>query len=295
MKKLKFPDFKEFTTENGIEAVVVEHKEQPVVTIYCVIKTGTANDPDGKESLNAYVSNQLNKGTTTRSALELAEWIESVGGRVSSGGGEDNTYISVTILSEFIDVAYEYLADIMLNPTFPEDEMEILRKQAKTGLEFELSDPNAMAQRHLRDLVYGDHPYSKQETVESIESVTREDVIEFHKRNYVANNALFGVVGDVKWKDVRKALNKHFGSWATGTPDKVEYTGAPEAGETQVYLYHRPGSVQTEVWVGHLAPTADNPDWPALVVGNRVLGGGFGRASVQQPARRQGLDLRCLQ
>jgi len=274
MKKLEFPDFKEFTTDNGIETIVVEHKEQPVVTVYCVIKSGDSSDPKGKESLASFVADQINKGTKTRTALELAEWIESVGGRVSSGSETDNTYVSVTILSDYVDVAYAYLADILLNPVFPDDELDISRKQAKTGLEFELSDPNAMARRHVRELVYGDHPYAKEPTVESIESVTRDDLVDFHKHNYVANNALFAVVGDVKWKDVRKALNEHFDSWAQGTPDKVEYTGAPEAGETKIYLYHRPGSVQTEVWVAQLAPDSKNPDWPALVVGNRILGGG---------------------
>ena len=274
MKKLKFPDFKEFTTDNGIEAIVVEHKEQPVVTIYCVIKTGTAADPDGKESLANFVADQLNKGTTSKSALELAEWIESVGGRVGGGANLDETYVSVTILSEYIDVGYEYLADVLLNPTFPQDEFEIVTKQAKTGLEFELADPSAMAQRHARDLGYGDHPYAKQPTLEAIEAITREDLVEFHTRNYVANNALFGVVGDVKWKDVRKALNNHFGEWAQGTPDVVEYVGAPEAGKTMVYLYHRPASVQTQVLVGHLGLEYDNPDWAAVTVGNRILGGG---------------------
>jgi len=274
MKKLSFPDFKEFTTENGMDVVVVEHKEQPIVSFYVVVKAGDAYDPMGKESLAGVTVDQIRKGTESRSALELAEWIESVGGTVGGSSDMDFAFVSVTILSEYTDIAVAYLQDILMNPNFPEDELELVRKQVKTGLEFELSSPGAMARRHMRTLVYGDHPYSKQATIESVEAITRQDLVEFHARNYVPNNILFGVVGDVKWKDVRKKLEAAFSGWEPGTPDKIVYTGAPEAGPTQIYIYHRPASVQTEIHIGHLGLMPTNPDWPALQVGNRILGSG---------------------
>ncbi|MCZ6766509.1 MAG: pitrilysin family protein, partial [bacterium] len=164
--------------------------------------------------------------------------------------------------------------DILMNPIFPTDELELVRKQFKTGLEFELSDPGAMARRHMRTLIYGDHPYSKQTTLESVEAITQQDVVEFHARNYVPNNVLFGVVGDVKWKDVRKKLGNAFAGWQRGTPDRIEYTRAPEAGPTEIYIYHRPTAVQTEIHIGHLGLKPTNPDWPALTVGTRILGVG---------------------
>jgi zinc protease len=274
MKKLSFPDFKEFELDNGMEVMVVEHHEQPVVSIYVIFKAGDALDPKGKESVAGFAIDQLNKGTETRSSLELAEWIESVGGSASGSSTEDFSAFSVTVLSDYLDVAYDYLEDVLLNPTFPDDELELLRKRVKTGLEFQMSQPDAVARRHLRTLVYGDHPYSKQETPESVEAVTREDVVDFYKSNFVPNNVLVAVVGDVRWKDVRKSLKEHFGDWQPGTPDKIAYGGAPDAGETRIYLYNKTGAVQTEIFVGHLAPNALNPDWPAITVGNRVLGGG---------------------
>ncbi len=274
MKKLSFPDFKEFSLDNGMDFLVVEHREQPVITMYFVVKTGDALDPDGKESLAAFTADQLNKGTKTRSALELAEWIESVGGNVGGFSDAEFSAITVSILSEYVDIAWEYLQDVLLNPTFPADEMEVLRKHLKTGLELELSQPNAMARRHFTDLIYGDHPYGKQNTVESVEAITRDDIVGFYEKNYVANNVLVGVVGDVKWKNVKKAGEKYFGEWKPGTPDKIVVTELPEISETKIYLYHRPGAVQTEVFIGHAGLKADNQDWPAVVVGNRILGGG---------------------
>ncbi|MDH3216198.1 MAG: insulinase family protein [Candidatus Krumholzibacteria bacterium] len=274
IKKLSFPDFKEFETENGMEVLVVEHHEQPIVSIYAVFKTGGALDPQGKESLAGFTIDQLNKGTKTRSALELAEWIESVGGSVNTFSERDFSAIAVTILSDYIGTAYEYLQDVLLNPAFPEDELELLRKQAKTGLEFELSSPEAMARRHLRDLVYGDHPYGKQPSVESVEAITRDDMVAFYKKNFVPNNMMVAVVGDVKWKDVKKSLKTKLGDWQPGTPQQVAYSGAPDTDKTRIYLYHKPGAVQTEIFIGHLAPNAKHPDWPAMTVGNRILGGG---------------------
>lgn len=274
MKKLEFPEFKEFTLENGVEFLVVEHREQPVVTIYFIFKAGDGLDPQGKESLASFTADQLNKGTTTKSALELAEWIESVGG--NAGGFSDTEYsaITVTLLSDYIDVAYEYLQDIIMNPTFPEDELETMRKRVKTALELELSQPNAMGRRHFTDLVYGTHPYGKQSTVESVEAITRDDMVAFYEKNYVANNVFVGVVGDVKWKDVRKAGEKYFGDLKPGQPDQIVMADAPAIDKTQVFLYHRPGAVQTEIFIGHLGLKANNPDWPAVTVANRILGGG---------------------
>lgn len=274
MKKLEFPEFKEFESKNGIDVLVVEHHEQPVVSIYFAFKVGDGVDPEGKEGVAGFTADQLNKGTNDKDALELASWIESVGGSVSASSQEDISVISVTLLSDYVDTAWDYLAEVVLNPTFPEKELETIRKRIKTALELELSDPDAMADRHFTELVYGDHPYGKQPTVESIESITKDDIVAFYKRNYVPNNLLVGVVGNVKWKDVRKDIDKRFGSWKEGTPDMTEYAGAPPAGATKIYLYHKPGAVQTEIRVGHLAPTAKNEDWPAITVANRILGGG---------------------
>ncbi|MCK4775969.1 MAG: insulinase family protein, partial [Candidatus Krumholzibacteria bacterium] len=274
VKKLSFPKFKEFELKSGMEGLVVEHHEQPVVSIYMIFRSGDAVDPAGKEALANFTIDQLNKGTETRSALQLAKWIESVGGSVNNWTTGDYSAVSIGILGEYLDVAYDYLQDIVLHPTFPEDELALISKRIKTALELELSQPAAVGQRHLRNRVYGDHPYAKQPTVGSVEAITRDDVVNFYKTNFVPNNVMIAVVGDVKWKDVRKSLKSRFGGWEPGTPQQVTYGGAPEANDTQIFLYHKTGAVQTEIFIGHLAPNALNPDWPAIVVGNRILGGG---------------------
>ena len=274
IKKLTFPGYKEFVLKNGMEVLVVEHHEQPMVSLYFVFKTGSALDPKGKESLSSFTIDQINKGTKTKTALQLAEWIESVGGSVGAFSQAEFSAITVSILSEYIDVAYEYLQDVVMNPTFPEEELEIIRERTKTGLELELSQPSAMAQRHFDEVVYGAHPYGKKATVKSVTSITRDEMVAFYQKNCVANNVLVGVVGDVKTGDVKKAIEKYFGGMQPGTLDQVVYPEPPKLDKTKILLYHRPGAVQTEVYIGHLGMKANNPDWPAVRVGNRILGGG---------------------
>jgi len=274
MKKLSFPKFKEFDVKNGLEVVVVEHHEQPVVTISLIVRAGSVLDGEAKSSLAQFASTLLNKGTKDKNSDELAEWIESVGGDYNAGTGNDFTFLNVSILSEYVETAYAFLADITMNATFPEDELEEERKRVRTALEFQLSSPEAMADRHFNALVYGHHPYAVQPTVESVDAVTRDDVAAFWNKNYVANNAIMFVVGDVKEKDVKKAVEKYFGSWRQGTPDVVEFPEPPERTAKNIALYNRVGSVQTSVYVGHLGLKPHNPDWAKVTVANRILGGG---------------------
>ncbi|HXV14334.1 MAG TPA: insulinase family protein [Candidatus Krumholzibacteria bacterium] len=274
LKKLAFPAYSEQKLKNGLEVVVVEHHEQPVASVWMAIKAGSVLDPEGKSSLASYTGSLLNKGTKTKDSKQLAEWIESVGGSFNASTDEDGTILTISILSEYLPTAYEFLADIVLNPTFPEDELEEERKRAVTGIEFEKSDPDAMADRHFHAVVYGNHPYAIRPTTETVEAVTRDDVVGFHKKNYVANNALMFVVGDVTAKQVKKDVETYFGKWTAGTPDVPNYAASPERTAKNIALYHRPGSVQTNIQVGQLGLRPTDPDWPAVQVANRVLGGG---------------------
>jgi len=274
MKKLSFPDFKEFTLDNGLDVTVVEHHEQPVASLWLAIRAGQTLDPAGKSSVADFMAAMLNKGTKDKNSDELAEWIESVGGEFNANASEDFTVCTITLLSEYLDTAYQYLADILMNSTFPEDELETERKRMRTGLEFQLSDPNSMADRHFNEVVYGHHPYAVQPTPETVDAVTRDDLVAFYEKDFVANNALMFVVGDVKEKDVRKDVKKYFGKWRKGEPDKVEYPEPPERTAKNISLYHRPGSVQSNLYVGHIGLRPNNPDWPKINVANRILGGG---------------------
>jgi predicted Zn-dependent peptidase len=271
---LSFPDYKETFLDNGLELVVVEHHEQPLVTVNLTVKTGGSLDPEGKAGLSNLAAELLNKGTETRTADEIAEQIEFLGGNLSAYSSDDVTTVQVSVLSEHLEKAMEILADVARNPVFPEDELETARKRAISALQVELSQPEAMASRHFNRIVYGPHPYAKAPTEEAFESLTREDMVAFHERNFVSNNAILGAAGDVDDSDFEKLARKYFGTWERGDPQRPEYEEPPSRDGQVVYLFDKPGAVQSVFRVGYTTYRPGNPDIYGVRVMNRVLGEG---------------------
>jgi predicted Zn-dependent peptidase len=274
LEPVEFPEYHDLKLSNGAQAIVVENHEQPVVTINLRIKSGSAHDPDGKEGLAAAVAQMLDKGTKDRTAEEIAEGIDFLGASLGTGASDDWTSITLSTTTAFLDEALALMADVVRNPTFPQDEFETERKRVLTSLQLELSQPEAVAERQFIDGVYGSHPYGKQLTVESVKALTPDDLTEFHERNYQPNNALFVVAGDVKPDAIKRSLDKHFEGWKAGSTPTVTMGGAPERSQRTIQFYHKPGSVQAVVTMGHLLPPATDPDWVPLDVALRILGGG---------------------
>ncbi len=274
LEAVSFPEFHERQLSNGARVIIVENHEQPVVSVNLRIKSGSAYDPDGRAGLAVATASLLNKGTPTRDAKELAEAIDFVGGSLSASAGEDWTSATTTVLTEFLDTGLELLGDIVINPTFPEDEIEIERKRVLSALQVELSQPASVATRRFVTGLYGDHPYGNLTTEESAKAIQRSDMVAFHREHYRPDNALFVVAGDVKPGDIMKRLEKYFSDWKPGAVQRVAMAAPPGRSERQIRLYHKPGSVQAVARVGHLMESATDPDWVALDVAIRVLGGG---------------------
>lgn len=273
MQAVTFPAYHERTLTNGAAVIVVENHEQPVVTVELRTKGGTAADARDRVGTADLVAELLNKGTKTRSALEIAEAIDFVGGSLDAGAGSDWMNVSATALTEFVDTALVLLADVVLNPTFPEDELEIARQRMLTALQLELSQPQALAERRFLQEVYGNHPYGKLPTPESLKRIQRRDVVEFHHGHFRPGNALFVVAGDVDPDEIVARLERHFSGWAPGTVRGPTYFVPPDRGRREIVLVHKPGSVQAVIRVGHLLPAATYADWPVLDVLSHVLGG----------------------
>lgn len=274
LEPVDFPEYEEVTLSNGARVLIVENHEQPVVTVNLRIQSGTADDPAGKGGLASVVATMLNKGTVDRDAKQIAESIDFIGASIGAGAGEDWTSVTATTLSEFLDQGLEILADMVVKPTFPEEEFEIERKRLLTGLQVELSQPEAVATRRFIEGIYGDHPYGNLITEQSLQSIGRSDMVEFHGRYYRPDNALFVVAGDVEPDDIVRRLEKQFGGWEPAPVADVDFTAPPTRSERTIHFYHKPGSVQAVIRLGHLMPPATDADWVPLDVAMRVLGGG---------------------
>lgn len=273
---VEFPAFTETTLASGTRVIVVESHEQPVVSVNLRFQTGTAADPGALVGLANMTAGLLDKGTETRDASQIAQTIDFVGGSLSAFAGNDWTSVSVTVLSEFVDTALTLLSDVVMNPTFPADEFENLRRRTLTSLQLAKSQPASIAQEHFTRLVYGPHPYGKVETEGSIRALQRTNLIRFHRENFRPNNALIVVAGDVNPSDIVARLNRAFAGWDAGEVPAQPQGAAPTHTQRVLRFVHKPGSVQGVIRMGHLMPAATEADWPALDVMAQVLGGSTG-------------------
>ena len=271
---VNFPAVGQDTLENGLRLVAVENHEQPVVSVRLYVPAGEVADPDGKTGVSNLTASVLDKGTESRSAEEIASTVEGVGGSLSVGASDDFGFVSASMLTKHLSTVMEVFADVVRNPTFPDDEFDNEKKRMLSRLEVQLSQPGTLASRQFRHRVYGAHPYGEEPTPESVEAVGREDLAAFHRERYTPAGALLVVAGDLDREEAREMAERYLGGWTGDAAPEPAMPEPPARDETRIYLVHRPGSVQSNIWVGHLGIRPDNEDVHAVEVANRVLGGG---------------------
>lgn len=274
MEPVAFPAFDRRTLSNGAELLVVEHSEQPMVSVNVRIRSGTAAVPDGKAGLAEFVADLLDSGTTTRSAEEIAEAVDFIGATLGGGPGPDWTSITLTTVTDHLDQGLDLLADILLNPSFPEDELELMRRRTLTALQTQLAQPQVLAERQFARAVFGEHPYSQDPTPESVRALTRQDLVDFHRAHFRPDNALVVVAGDVSAEDIAGRLEARLGGWQRGAPPPAAYPDPATLTGRTLHFVHKPGTVQAVIRLGHTLPSATEADWATLDVMNQVLGGG---------------------
>lgn len=274
-RAIAFPDFDEIELPNGLRLVVVPHGTQPVVNLSLYVTSGAATDPRGKAGRAELAADVLTKGTSTRSALEISEAIEGVGGSLTAWAGNDWTTVSATVLSDHLPLAMDLVADVTLRPTFPDEEVALSRTRWLSALEAELGEPGTIAERRfLRDVYGAEHPYGTVAGPESVRPLERADLVTFHDEHFSADSALLVVSGRVSRGDVETQVRAHFGEWPRAERRDADYSSAASIDETRISLVDRPGSVQSTVQMGHLALRPDDPDFFPMLVLNRIVGGG---------------------
>lgn len=271
---VRFPPFQEAALPNGLALVVVEHHEQPVVSVSLSFGAGGSHDPAGKEGLSELVAELVTKGTGTRSAEQIAATIEGVGGSVSASSGDDFLTLSADALSDQLDLIFELLGDVTLHSTFPDSELALARTRALSGLAFQLSQPGTLATRFFAKEIYGRNPYGRSPTPESYKAITRDDVVKFASQRLRPGGALLVVAGDVTEAQVRDVVQKTFGEWSGAPAASPTLPAAPSKAATDILLVHRPGSAQSNIIVGNTTTLPTDPGYYAARIATQVLGGG---------------------
>lgn len=270
----EFPPFQEATLSNGVRLVVVESRAHPVVSLALAFRAGESFAPRGKEGLPSMLAALLTKGAGQRSAEQIAEAIEQAGGSISAGAGADFLTVNAGGLSTAAPLAFELLGDVVARATLPPDEIELQRRQTLNGLRLAQGQPQSLAQRAFLSTVYGDHPYARQATPESVQGITREDLVRFRDTYLRPQGALLVVAGALSLDEARRLAEQAFRGW-TGAPPGVAARPAPPARTTPtLVLVHRPGSVQSTIIVGNTTFGPTDERYYASVVANKILGQG---------------------
>jgi zinc protease len=247
-RPVDFPSYQVRTLPNGLQVVVVPHHEQPSVSFRMIVRAGAMQEPPDRPGVAAFVAALLNQGTTTKSAGEIATLIDSAGGLLGVGSANELTYVQGAVIKDQTDLALGLMSDIVRNPAFPPEEIALQKKQALSALQVGYDDPDYLAAAVFNRLVFGTHPYGRpnQGTPESIARLDRADLVTFHRRWFVPNNALMAVVGDLTADEAFAAVERAFGDWPRGEVPEVEAPALPPP-TRRIVVIDRPGSAQTEI------------------------------------------------
>ena len=273
-KPVAFPPYERRTLPNGLQVVVVQHHEQPAISIRLLVGSGAAQDPVGKPGLANLVASLIDQGTRTRSARQVAEAVDAIGGQLQFGAGTDLTFGYITVLADSFAAGLDLLSEVVRTPAFAADELNRQRQQMQSALKVSAQDPDYVATAVFRHLVYGSHPYASTGTgtAESLERITRDDLVAYHQRHYVPNNCILAIVGDVEPSAAFAAAEFAFGAWAQRDLLKAMML-PPSPPARRVVVIDKPDAVQTEIRVGQLGVRRNSDDYTDLDVAIRILGG----------------------
>jgi predicted Zn-dependent peptidase len=276
--QLALPPVTRRQLDNGLEILVVEHHELPLVDMILVVKTGGEGDPASKPGVATLAASMLDEGAGRRSSLDIADQEAFLGVQVGTGSGWDQSIVSLHAPIAVLDSAMALFADVALRPTFPVSDLERLRKERLTEL-LQLKDrAPQIADRAYASILYGErHPYGRPltGTEASTRAITRADVQRFYQTYYRPNNATLIVVGDVTADDVERRVRGLFGSWARGTVPATRFAEPPAGLATAIYLIDKPGAPQSSVRIGSIGVPRSTEDYFAILVMNTILGGAF--------------------
>lgn len=291
-KDVHFPTFEQKVLGNGLRVVVIEHREVPAVTVQMLFRAGKVFDPAAKAGLAAATARLLREGTTTRSSQQIAQAIDSIGGSLDTFGSWDSAGASLQVTSDQLAPGLDLLADVLLHPSFPAEEVERWRRQTLNGLQVQQEDGGYLADASFERAVFEGHPYGLPDdgTPESVAALTRDDLTAFHREHYVPNQTILAVVGDVKAADAFARVERAFGGWPRGKEHEVPKVQEARRDKLRIVVIDMPDAVQSEVRMGQVGVAFADPDFFAAEVYNSIVGGGSSSRLYQEVRTKRGLS-----
>ena len=269
-----FPAYQTATLSNGMKVYLVERHDVPQVSVSMAIDTGYPSDESTiKDGLSGLTANMLDEGTKTRTALQIADEVDRLGAFVGASGGGETSMVEFSALTPTVDQVMDIWADVLRNPAFTDGDFKRIQAQTEQGLSQQLRDPNAIAQRVMSRVLWGDHhPYGHLISMEDISSLTPADTAAFHKAWYGPNNATLFVVGDTTLAEITPKLEAALKGWGDAPNKRAAAALGTRPAKPAVYLVDRPDSAQSIILVGSVQPQRD----PAMDTRNSAFNALFG-------------------
>jgi zinc protease len=285
-----FPKPVEKTLANGLRVIVIDRPGTPLVTAQLVIKVGAEVDPPELAGLGNMLADLVTKGTEKRSATQIAEEVEALGGSLYSSARWDSTRIGVDVMSSKIGAAVDILADVVRRPTFKDEEIERLRQQTLDELTVELGEPGSIARYVASRVIFGAAPYGQPlaGTTETITRIKRADFLKYHGRWYRPDNAILVMGGDIRALNAFALAQRYFADWKKPT-EPLPRLPAPKPVVTagpRVVVVDKPDAGQAAVLVAQAGIERTNPDYFRGLVANSVLNGYSGRLNQEIRIKR---------
>ena len=276
--ELKLPPVVTRTLPNGLRLMVVERHKLPIADFVLVVPTGATANPANQAGVAGLAADMLTEGTTTRTALQIADQIGFLGIALGAESGWDATTVSLTTPTAQLDSALALFADVSLHPTFPATEWKRIKEERLTSL-LQLKDRGpSIANRVFPAVLYGqNNPYGRPAsgTEASVGAMTDADVRAFYTAHFLPNQATLIAVGDVTAADLERRIGALFGGWAKGNETTVTVPTPQAAAPTTIYLVDKPGAAQSSFRIGSVGVARSTPDYFPLQVMNTALGGSF--------------------
>ena len=276
----EFPTIATATLSNGVKVYLAERRGVPLVNFNLMVDAGFAADHRGVLGTASLAMNMLDEGTKTRNALQISDDLQRFGAQLGTGSDVDVSTVFLSTLRESMDSSLAIFADVILNPSFPQADFDRLQKLQLAQIQREKVTPQQMALRVFPVLLYGSGhaygiPLTGSGTEESVSKLRRNDLIEFHRTWFKPNNASIIVVGATTLAEITPRLERLFGAWRPGEVPKKNIGQVAHQPRSTVYVIDRPGSEQSIIFAGHVAPPKRNPREIALTAMNEILGGSF--------------------
>src|SRR5687767_989025 len=272
-RPIAIPTRKETVLPNGLSLVVVEDSRLPLISYRLAFPVGGAFDPPDLPGLTDLLAGLMPEGTASKTSKEIADEVARMGASLSAGANSDSTIVAASALTHFNDPVLDLIAEVVLEPSFPENEVELAKQNTKESLRQQRAQPSFLASEMVAKVMFGDHPYSVvAPTPESIDRSSRDEFVRFHRSKFVPNSAVFIIVGDVRYDDVLRRLESLFSTWERGEDLVTNFPAPPMRTKRTAFVIDRHGSAQSNIIIANSGITRTNPDYFPMLLMHTVLG-----------------------